>query len=437
MKIFGAWPPDLTEANVFRPFPSFGKALIAWLVTCHVFALAATETVLHNFGAHSDGSEPAAGLVLDSQGNLYGTTLYGGLPCLGGLGCGVVFQLRPSGDGSWTEYLLYSFSGTDGERPNSTPVFDTRGNLYSSTAASTTTGYGNVFELTPQLDGSWKETILHAFTGGPDGGYPHAVALDAGGRLYGTTSFDASGYAGVFSLTPISVGRWYELVLHSFSGVRGGDGDPVGRLTFDAYGNIYGTTYDGGANGAGTVFKLTPSQGRQGWTETVLYAFQGTAFGKGPDGANPYAGLVFDGMGNLYGTTEWGGASGLGTIFRLKPNFDGTWTETLLYAFQGGHDGGHPRALLTLDDGGSLYGTTTGGIGTADCPSPANYGTVFKLTPGADQWNETVLYEFQGGLDGNTPVSGVVRDSSGNLYGTTVYGGTYGSSGGVVYEITP
>jgi len=421
---------------------------IAWGVAVAVLVFAAigenaawaasTETVLHNFGGRTDGFEPVATLVFDSQGNLYGTTLYGGLECMGGLGCGLAFQLRPNSDGSWSEYVIHNFTGTDGERPNSPLVLDSRGNVYGTTETSTSSGYGTVFELTPNGDGSWAESILHAFVGSWDGGYPHAIAFDRSGRLYGTTSFNSNGFAGVFRLAEVSPQYWYELVLHSFSGARGADGDPVGILTFDAAGAIYGTTYDGGPRGSGTVFKLARDRGDPGWTETVLYTFKGRAFGGGSDGANPYGGLVFDAAGNLYGTTEWGGPIAMGTVFKLSPNADGSWSESVLYTFKGGSDGGHPRAGLALDEAGNLYGTTAGGAAGMENPS-YSYGTVFELTPPKNPgpWTETVLYQFQGGLDGGTPVGGVVLDSAGNLYGTTVYGGAYGSQGGVVFEITP
>ncbi len=394
--------------------------------------------MLHNFGGHTDGYEPITTLVFDGQGNLYGTTFYGGLQCLGGLGCGIVFQLRPNDDGSWDEYIIHNFTGQDGERPNSALVLDSQGNVYGTTETSTNSGYGTVFELTPNAGGAWTESILHNFMGSWDGGYPHAIAMDKSGQLYGTTSFNSNGFAGVFRLSAISSLYWYELVLHSFWGGRGADGDPVGVLTFDAKGDVYGTTHDGGPRGTGTVFKLAKNQGKPGWTETVLYTFKGTAFGGGSDGANPYGGVIFDAAGNLYGTTEWGGPTAMGTVFELSPKTDGTWSEAMIYAFKGGSDGLHPRAGLALDRAGNLYGTTSGGGGGSMDPPSYSYGTVFMLTPAdAGAWNETVLYQFQGGLDGGTPVGGVVLDSAGNLYGTTVYGGTNGNQGGVVYKITP
>jgi len=196
---------------------------------------------------------------------------------------------------------------------------------------------------------------LHAFAGTWDGGVPGGVGFDDADHLYGTTGYlDASRDGNVFTLNAVSATSWFEQVLHLFKG--GNDNyTPGGKLTFDADGNIYGTSFYGGPKDTGCVFKLTPSPGGQGWTETVLYLFKGTAFHAGSDGVNPYAGVVFDASGNLYGTTEWGGLAGAGTVFELTPNPDGSWSERMIYAFQGGHDGANPRAGLVLDSAGNLY----------------------------------------------------------------------------------
>ena len=275
----------------------------------------------------------------------------------------------------WSEYVIHNFTGTDGERPNSPLVLDGRGNVYGATESSTSSGYGTVFELTPNGDGSWTESILHAFIGSWDGGYPHAIAFDRSGRLYGTTSsipMVLPVFSGWLRFRPSTGTNWSYIHFRR----RGADGDPVGILTFDAAGAIYGTTFDGGPYGSGTVFKLARDRGDPGWTETVLYTFKGRAFGGGPDGANPYDGLVFDAAGNLYGTTEWGGPPAMGTVFKLSPNPDGSWSESVLYTFKGGSDGGHPRAGLALDQAGNLFGTTAGGAGGMENPS-YSYGTVF------------------------------------------------------------
>ena len=253
--------------------------------------------------------------------------------------------------------------------------------------------------------------MLYSFTGS-DGSEPFAgLIADSSGNLYGTTqSGGASGGHGVvFKLSPSGT----ETVLHTFTGGSDG-GIPRAGLIADTGGNLYGTTAGGGASNAGTVFKLSPSG-----TETVLYSFTGS------DGSGPFAGLIADSSGNLYGTTQSGGASGgHGVVFKLSPG----GTETVLYSFTGGSDGGTPRAGLIADSSGNLYGTTQfggPGCGGVGC------GVVFKLSPSG---TETVLYSFTGS-DGSGPFPGLIADSSGNLYGTTLSGGASGGHG-VVFKLT-
>src|ERR1035441_332430 len=212
-----------------------------------------------------------------------------------------------------------------------------------------------------------------------------------------------------------------EKVLHNFNN-NGTDGtNPRAGLIFDAAGNLYGTTENGGTNGVGTVFELTPTAGG-GWTETVLYSFCSQA--NCTDGYQPWAGLIFDAAGNLYGTTVYGGTadttcSYCGTVFELTPNGSGGWTETVLHSFGDGTDGFYPSAGLIFDAAGNLYGTTAMG-GTYDYPWD---GTVFELTPAAGGgWTEKVLYSFGGGTDGYWPEAGLIFDAAGNLYGTTYSG---------------
>ena len=269
---------------------------------------ATNEKVLHSFnGNGADGYQPEASLIFDAVGNLYGTTYWGGT-----YGFGTVFELTPSGGGGWTETVLHSFqpNGTDGNYPIAGLIFDAAGNLYGTTSAGGTYGFGTVFELTPEEGGGWTETVLLNFNG-TDGSYPHAgLAFDAAGNLYGTTGYDGTYHYGtVFELTPTAGGGWTETVLHSFG--NGTDGaSPFAGLIFDAAGNLYGTTSAGGTYGTGTVFELT------GGREQVLYSFKSRY---GADGATPYAGLIFDAAGNLYGTTYWGGNYGDGTVFELTP----------------------------------------------------------------------------------------------------------------------
>ncbi len=339
-----------------------------------------TETVLHSFGNGTDGAYPDGGLVFDAAGNLYGTTSEGGTySCFGGAGCGTVFELTPTAGGGWAEQVLYSFgSGTDGTAPDGGLVFDAAGDLYGATSEGGTyscfddNGCGTVFELTPAAGGSWTEQVLHNFKGGTDGYQPAAgLIFDAAGNLYGTTA--GGGIAGggtAFELTLTEDGSWTEQVLHGFG--SGTDGAvPYAALVFDAAGNLYGTTYHGGTNnscvytGCGTVFELTYSGGA--WWHQVLHNF-----GSGSDGYWPQANLIVDAAGNLYSTTFQGGTHGEGTVFEVTPESGGRWTEQVLHSFNGA-DGYWPWAGLVFDAAGSLYGTTNRG-------GAYEAGTVFELT---------------------------------------------------------
>ena len=402
-------------------------------------AAAQTYKVLHNFcapGDPGDGWGPPAGLTPDTQGNLYGVTFGGGLECNIGGGYGTVFQLVPNQDGSWTENILYAFNVMN-PGPLQAPVaLDTHGNVYGLTSAGV--GYGSVFELQPG-SGMWSFEQLHRFDGTWDGGFdtqePYGGVIVAGnGRLYGTTQAYGNNGGGVaFSLSEVSPLFWYELVLHPFAQAGSDGAQPQSAATIGPDGNLYGTTFAGGSNNSGTVYRLTPNLRNFGWTESVLYSFQGTSHGSGSDGANPAASVIFDALGNIYGTTSFGGPAGAGTVYKLTPNLDGTWTESVLYAFRGGYDndGIGPQGPVALDRGGNLYGTTIGGGSNDD-------GTVYELTPSpGGQWTETILHSFSG-QDGQWPRSGLVIDAAGNLYGTTQTGGTGGvEHGGVAFEITP
>lgn len=373
-------------------------------------ALAAPkEIVLHAFQGN-DGQYPTADLIADSEGNLYGTTNSYAID-----GGGVVFALTKSN--SYAATVLYKFGNyPDGNNPKGL-VRGKRGSLYGTTYWGGSGASGDVFELAP--DGHKK--LLYTFTGGSDGRYPNAgVIKDKAGNLYGTTIQGGPHVKGVvFKLTK---GAGYtETVLHSFGG--GSDGvQPDAGLIADKAGNLYGTTIVGGGtdcsgNGCGTVYKLTPDG-----KETVLYAFRG-----GNDGRYPYAGVIEDKAGNLYGTAYVGGASDNGVVFKLAP--DGT--ETVLHSFAGGSDGRNPYAGVIADNAGNLYGTTQYG-GARD------NGTVFKIAPDG---TETVLHSFSGRRDGRYPQAGLIADEADNLYGTTQYGGPgrcnplLPAGCGVVFEI--
>jgi uncharacterized repeat protein (TIGR03803 family) len=309
-------------------------------------------------------------LISDASGALYSTTEAGGA-----FGVGTVFQLTPPAvaGGGWTETVLHSFNGSDGEYPYAGLISDASGTFYSDTNWGGTYGKGTVFKLTPPTvaGGGWTETVVHSFAGS-DGFEPvGSLISDASGALYGVTNRGGISDLGtVFKLTPPSVagGSWTEQVLYTFTG--GTDGAvPQAGVIFDASGALYGTTYVGGANGSGTVFKLTPpAVGGGAWIETILYSFSGS------DGATPFTTLIFDASGALYGTTLGGGAFGVGTVFQLTPPSvaGGAWTETILHSFAGS-DGARPYAGLISDPYGALYGTTSAG-GTNGA------GTVFKLT---------------------------------------------------------
>jgi uncharacterized repeat protein (TIGR03803 family) len=351
--------------------------------------LHATNKVIHEFNGIKGGF-PLAKLVVDSSGNLYGTAATGGqVRCTGD--CGVVFKLSKTEAGGWAETVLHSFRGgkTDGGSPQAGVVIDGTGNIYGTTYGGGGTGCGagcgTVYELSPILAGGWTYSVIYSFTGGADGA------------------------------------------------------QPLSQLVLDSSNNLYGTTLNGGSHGFGGVFELSHSSGA--WVETVLYSFTG-----GTDGANPYAGVIFDGSGNLYGTTWKGGytagiceTQGCGVVFELSTS-SGVWTETVLYTFLGGTDGAYSQAGLTRDALGSLYGTTgtggvSGGCGGEGC------GVVFELSNSSGVWTETVINTFKpgssgfGAYGGANPYAPVALDTFGNLYGATHNGGKDGV--GVVFELSP
>jgi uncharacterized repeat protein (TIGR03803 family) len=390
---------------------------------------------LYKFTGGADGSYPPAGLIFDAAGNLYGTTAFGGAH-----NAGTVFELTPNADGGWTESVLYSFTGgKDGWNPEASLIFDSGGSLYGTTiGGGGGSGNGTVFKLMPNPDGSWTESVLHSFQG-KDGELPDAgVIFDSGGSLYGaTTGGGAFGIGTVFKLTPNPDGSWTESVLHSFQGGRDGSYPNFGSLLFDATGNLYGATTSGGKgsctdflSGCGTIFELTPKPDGT-WTEQILHRFSG-----GNDGSGPEATLIFDKSGNLYGTTTFGGTHGIGNVFELMPNSEGSWTEKVLHQFKGGA-WGSPGGVI-FDQAGNLYGTTVTGGNLTICHgySILGCGVVFKLAPNSNGgWNETVLHTFMD-HPGAFPYGLPIFDAAGNLYGTTA-GNNFKKTFGSVYEIMP
>ncbi len=418
-----------------------GVAVTALLLAPLAAAEAAWHvTVLHDFYPR-DGAFPNGAVVADAAGNLYGTTEQGGK-----FGYGAVYEISPPAAGSshWTSRVLHSFAdpahGADGAFPTGSLAFDASGNLYGTTGWGGTSDNGTVFRLAPPAEGhtAWTETVLHAF-GGADGAGPEAgIVLDAAGNIYGTAANGGSANDGtVFRLAPPAPGQtaWTATVLHSF---RGTDGNaPVGGLTRDSAGNLYGTTEDGGAYDFGAVFKLAPpAAGHTKWVTTVLRSFsQGDA-----GGSHPMAGVTLDTAGNLYGTTYTGGLDGSGTVFMLAAPVAGRtkWVETVLRTFvyhgqsSATGQGSFPAAGVVLDAAGNVYGTTVvGGI--------ADGATVFRLSPpqaGHTKWTESVLRSFPDATgQGSFPESGVILGAGGVLYGTTYVGGAYGS--GTVFALTP
>ncbi len=422
---------------------------------------ASTFAVLHNFSSGANGSNPFAGLTMNASGNtLYGSTGAGGTgDCSysGLTGCGTFFSLKLT-NGAWTFDPLYSFQGgsNDGEFPVRPVTISSNGTVYGATLGGGEgscsfdgdTGCGIVYNLGPSPTPprtplqKWTKRLPdpYHFMGESDGGVPFTtVIFDSSGNMYGTTagggSTDCSGGCGtVFKLTNLGDGNYSESVIWPFAGVGAGDGaSPFDGLTFDTAGNLYGTTAAGGSSsacsgsGCGIVFKLSPSGST--WTESVLYIFQGTS-----DGENPNSGVVMDTAGNLYGNTWQGGSGGGGTVWQLSPSGGGNYTFNLLYSVP---VAGFAVGRLTMDSSGNLYGVLQNG-------GAYNDGQVFKLTPSnTTPWPVTDLYDFTGSTDGSNPIGGAALDSSGSIYGTALFGGANsncGSNGttgcGDVWKIT-
>jgi uncharacterized repeat protein (TIGR03803 family) len=440
--------------------------LMAVVLTSQALA-AGNEQVIYRFQGGSDGYSPSGALLADNAGNLYGTTGVGG--SIGSCGpydqngCGTVFELSPPaqpGD-PWVETVLYRFAGgSDGYAPTSGLVADKNGNLYGTTAAGGSHNNGTIFELKRPSSpgGAWIHRVLYRFQGVPsgrgdgDGALPGGVVFDAAGNLYGTT--DGGGFCtefeglvncngSVFELAAPSDagGAWTESVVFRFGEPGDSFSDPHGGVIIDKKGNLYGTTYAGGAF-AGGVFELTPPTALgSAWTETTLENFDST------DGGGPNGTLVFDNAGNIYGTTVIGGAANSGTVFELTPPASpgGSWIETVLYSFQSfesSSDGNSPLGNVIFDKSGNLFSTAWMG-------GDFNRGTVFQLTPPSNggEWTETTLHSFGSGNDGQEPGGGLIWGRDGALYGTTTQGGSqpsaqcmqdgYAWTCGVVFRIEP
>jgi uncharacterized repeat protein (TIGR03803 family) len=399
------------------------KSFTSWSLITFVSLCAAahaqTFSVIHAFTGITDNERPIGGITVRA-GTLYGTTR--GFDENGG----TAYQLTPSGSGwVWSPLLFGGQQFTPWDRI----VFGPDNHPYGTSGGYGVSAYGFVFDLIPPLttcktaDCFWSENVLYQFRGQSDGGGPYTGDLvwDQSGNIYGTTQVaGAEGVGTVYELMKSGNG-WSEKVLHSFSGPDGEH--PYDRVIFDGQGNLFGTTYDGGRYGFGTVFKLTPSG--NGWVESTVYDFQDST-----DGENPHGGLVIDRSGNLYGATGSGGQDGGGTIFELSPSGN-AWTFNLLHAFSGACG---PFASLSIDVAGNLYGTTY-------CDGSHNQGNIFKLANTQNGWVYTSLHDFNINVDGAFPLSGVTLDSNGTLYGTTFEGGDLNcfppNGCGVVWQIKP
>ncbi|HEY3776502.1 MAG TPA: choice-of-anchor tandem repeat GloVer-containing protein [Rhizomicrobium sp.] len=400
-------------------------------------AFAGTEKVLYAFQGGTDGAQPWAVPTLGADGNLYGTTLVGGAG-----GVGTVYELVHTKNG-WTEKVLYSFTGgSDGGWSYGGVVLDSKGNIYGGTRSGGSNNCGVVYELSPGKLGKWTEKVLYSFPGNQDceGGPMGALTFDGNRNLYGTTVGDSPCggyyyYGTVFELRRATNG-WKERDLHDFCG-SDGDGPTYGQLVLDSVGNLYGTSGFGGSGGLGVVFELSPAA-RHRWTFTTIHSFTDD------EGGVADGGLMIDAGGNLYGAAvDGGGPDGYGSIYKFSPQAGGAWSESTPYLLNGSPDGNGPFQNPVMDTKGNLFGTTYNGGDIADCWDAC--GIIYELVPQKNgTWSESVVYDFatlSSGADGYAPVAGLIRDSKGNFYGTTTKGGAVSGlrpcDCGVVYEFTP
>ena len=359
-----------------------------------------------------------SGLTFDAKGNLYGVTGAGGDD-----NQGTIFELTPGAHG-WTLHTLHSFDGQNGGGPNGGLIFDAAGNFYGTALGGRGLQDGGVAYEMVRRSAGWDFTVLYYFClqyHCPDGGGPGPLTMDGAGKPFGLAGGGTYDEGVAFELVPgAGASGWSEQVLYDFQGTKTGFG-PSGALIFDATGNLYGTTAGTFNSEAGTVFELIRGSG--GWRHRKLWQFDGT------DGAGPSHGVVLDESGNLYGTTRGGGGSCegefCGVAFKLSRSRRGNWVETMLYRFLNPAYGFYPSSGLIADKAGNLYGTTAqGGAGT--CYNGC--GVAYELSPSANgKWTYRVLHKFIGN-SGSLPPSNLVLDEKGNLYGTAY---------GAAYEITP
>jgi uncharacterized repeat protein (TIGR03803 family) len=401
-------------------------ALASTLILCaavvtfsNVASAQASNQLIYSFPTSGDqGYWPTTQLVYRS-GNFFGATYYGGgTQC----NCGVVFELSPAVGGGWNYRALHAFRGSpDGGYPYANIVFDSAGNLYGVTSfGGKYFSRGTAFELSPNGDDSWTYSNLYSFgQTDSDARYPGGLAIDAAGNLYGVAGGGANNVGTVFTLVPGAGGTWTESLIYSFLGTTDGFG-PNPDLSFDALGNLYGTTYSAGANNLGTVFELTRGAGGE-WTENTLF--------NSDSSLGNIITSTLDSSGNVYCTTYNNEPENLGAVFEVSPTSGGGWSSSTLHTFVRTPQGQWPKGTLTVNANGILYGTTQFG-GTN------NLGIVFELQPSAGgTWVFGNLYSFAGGtVDGGNPLEGLTL-VDGSLYGTTVGGGAY--SNGTIFKLTP
>jgi uncharacterized repeat protein (TIGR03803 family) len=367
--------------GILAGFATMGMLSAQTPATGHAVPAAATMSTLYEFTGGGDGGFPQASVAISStSGVLYGTTYEGGK-----YGWGAVYQLTPpvAPSTTWIEKTIYSFTGgNDGANPSANLLIGPTGVLYGTAYNGGSSGYGVVFSLVPGTGGVWTESVLHTFTGGNDGANPAAGLISTKNGVYFGTTYNGgtSGYGTVFQLV-YSGTAWNENILFSFTGGTDGANPTAGLTSAGASGVLYGTTYGGGTSGLGTVFELLPpSSSSAPWTEKPLYSFTG-----GTDGANPQSGIILGKLNVLYGSAFWAGSStacllggypaGCGTLFELLPpaTKGGTWTQKVLYTFTGGTDGAHPYETMSQASAGGLYGSAFSGGSGADVCFPASY----------------------------------------------------------------
>jgi uncharacterized repeat protein (TIGR03803 family) len=377
-----------------------------------------TEKIIYSFAGANDGYIPEGGVIVDAKGNLYGITEFGGPN-----GGGTVFGLSPTGD-TWTKTILYSFTFIypDVFLPTSNLVLDANGNLYGMAPSGGANGAGGIFELSPGSNGTWTEKVIYSFTGGTDTvSFQSGLTMDSGinfyGYLNGTVSTNGtSSSGGIFELENQSNGTWTEKILHTFSGGDDGSAPYAGKLTLDSLGNIFGMA-GGGSHDYGIAFQLV--RGAAGsWTEKILHVYKG-----GADGSYGYGGpMVIDAASHIFGTSSWG-------VIEFLAGTNGTWTEKILHSFTGGSDGAYPDAGLTLGTSGKLYGTTNQGgahYGTVFELIPGPNGTwseriLHRFTPNSGDGFypavSTVSVDAQGNVYGTVSSGGL--SNNGIVYEVT------------------